>query len=76
MTTTLDHGSGMALSDQELEVKIQALEREKKRRQANLDKRTTEVEKLKVEKAYLEEMVRLKQALERQRLLNRRSTEE
>jgi len=66
----------MALSDQELEVKIQALEREKKRRQANLDKRTTEVEKLKVEKAYLEEMVRLKQALERQRLLNRRSTEE
>ena len=66
----------MALSDQELEVKIQALEREKKRRQANLDKRTTEVEKLKVEKAYLEEMVRLKQALERQRLLNRRSAEE
>ena len=66
----------MALSDQELEAKIQALEREKKRRQANLDKRTTEVEKLKVEKAYLEEMVRLKQALERQRLLNRRSTEE
>ena len=66
----------MVLSDQELEVKIQALEREKKRRQANLDKRTTEVEKLKVEKAYLEEMVRLKEALERQRLLNRRSTEE
>ena len=66
----------MALSDQELEVKIQALEREKKRRQANLDKRTTEVEKLKVEKAYLEEMVRLKEALERQRLLSRRSTEE
>ena len=66
----------MALSDQELEVKIQALEREKKRRQANLDKRTTEVEKLKVEKAYLEEIVRLKEALERQRLLSRRSTEE
>ena len=66
----------MALSDQELEAKIQALEREKKRRQANLDKRTTEVEKLKVEKAYLEEMVRLKEALERQRLLSRRSTEE
>ena len=66
----------MAVSDQELEAKIQALEREKARRQAILDARTTEVEQLKVKKALLEELVRLKEALQRQRALRRRSTEE
>ena len=63
----------MVLSDEALEAKIAALEREKRERQAALDERTAQVEDLKIYKALLEELVRMKQALARQRALRRRS---
>ena len=63
----------MALSDQELEAKIQALEQEKRERQAALARRTEHVEDLKAYKAMLEKLVRQKESLERQRLIRRRS---
>ena len=63
----------MVLSDEALEAKIAALEREKRERQAALDERTAQVEDLRVYKALLEELVRLKEARARQLTLRRRS---
>ena len=63
----------MDKDERDIEAKIKALESEKRIRQARLDRRTEEVEQLKIKKQMLEDLVRLKQDLVRQRALHHRS---